>query len=102
MPFPSPGELPNPGIEPRFPTFQADSLPAEPQGKPTREECCKMKYKVKIRRLFNIYHDWLFQWGLSAGRGLVKSGYFIPFHANNLRFFSDDQRHLRNNVKLIS
>ena len=29
-PFPSPGDLPNPGIEPR----KADSLPAEPQGKP--------------------------------------------------------------------
>ena len=33
-PFPSPGDLPNPGIEPRSPTLQADSLPAEPQGKP--------------------------------------------------------------------
>ena len=32
--FPSPGDLPNPGIEPRTPTLQADSLPAEPQGKP--------------------------------------------------------------------
>ena len=31
---PSPGDLPNPGIEPRSPTFQAYSLPAEPQGKP--------------------------------------------------------------------
>ena len=31
--FPSPGDLPNPGIEPRSPTLQADSLPAEPQGK---------------------------------------------------------------------
>ena len=31
---PSPGDLPNPGIEPRSPTLQADSLPAEPQGKP--------------------------------------------------------------------
>ena len=29
-----PGHLPNPGIEPRSPTLQADSLPAEPQGKP--------------------------------------------------------------------
>ena len=28
--FPSPGDLPNPGIEPRFPTLQVDSLPAEP------------------------------------------------------------------------
>ena len=33
-PFPSPGDLPNPGIKPRCPTLQADSLPAEPQGKP--------------------------------------------------------------------
>ena len=33
-PFPSPGDLPNPGIEPRSPTLQADSLPAEPQEKP--------------------------------------------------------------------
>ena len=28
------GDLPNPGIEPRSPALQADSLPAEPQGKP--------------------------------------------------------------------
>ena len=34
QPFPSPGDLPNPGIEPRFPTLQVDSLRAEPQGKP--------------------------------------------------------------------
>ena len=32
--FPSPGDLPNPGIEPRSPALQADSSPAEPQGKP--------------------------------------------------------------------
>ena len=33
QPFPSPGDLPNPGIEPRSPALQADSLPAELQGK---------------------------------------------------------------------
>ena len=38
--FPSPRDLSNPGIEPRSPTLQADSLPAEPQGEPT----CKTKY----------------------------------------------------------
>ena len=32
--FPPPGDLPNPGIEPRSPTLWVDSLPAEPQGKP--------------------------------------------------------------------
>ena len=31
---PSPEDLPNPGMEPRSPALQVDSLPAEPQGKP--------------------------------------------------------------------
>ena len=34
QPFPSPGDLSNPGIKPRSPALQVDSLPAEPQGKP--------------------------------------------------------------------
>ena len=33
LPLPSPGDLPNPGIEPRSPTMQADTLPFEPWGK---------------------------------------------------------------------
>jgi len=32
-PFPSPGDLADPGIEPRSPALQADSLPSEPPGK---------------------------------------------------------------------
>ena len=31
--FPSPGDLPNPGVEPRSPTLHEDSLPAEPPGR---------------------------------------------------------------------
>ena len=34
LPFPSPGDLPDPGIEPGSPTLQADALPSEPPGKP--------------------------------------------------------------------
>ena len=34
LPFPSPGALPDPGIEPWSPTLQADALPSEPPGKP--------------------------------------------------------------------
>ena len=34
LPFPSPGDLPNPGIKPGFPALQADSLPTELHGKP--------------------------------------------------------------------
>ena len=33
-PFPSPGDLPIPGIEPGSPALQADALPSEPSGKP--------------------------------------------------------------------
>ena len=35
LPFPSPGDLPDPGIEPVSPTLQVDYLLSEPQ----REEC---------------------------------------------------------------
>ena len=33
FPFPSPGDLPNPGIKPRSPALQSDSLLSEPPGK---------------------------------------------------------------------
>ena len=36
LPFPSPGDLPNPGIEPGSPALQADALSSEPPGKHTR------------------------------------------------------------------
>ena len=34
LPFPSPGDLPHPGSEPRSPALQADSLPTKPPGEP--------------------------------------------------------------------
>ena len=42
LPFPSPGYLPNTGIEPRSPTLQADSLLSEPRGAP-------ISTKVKVK-----------------------------------------------------
>ena len=41
LPFPSPGDLHNPGIEPRSPALQTDALPSEPPGKP--------KYSIKAK-----------------------------------------------------
>ena len=35
LPFPSPGDLPDPGIEPWSPALQTDTLPSEPPGKST-------------------------------------------------------------------
>ena len=42
LPFPSPGDLPDPGIEPRSPALQADVLTSEPPGKPKGEEYFQM------------------------------------------------------------
>ena len=36
LPFPSPGDLPDPGIKSRSPALRADALPSEPQGKAPR------------------------------------------------------------------
>ena len=38
LPFPSPGDLPNPRIEPWSPSLQADALPPGPPGKPPKDE----------------------------------------------------------------
>ena len=43
LPFPSPGDLPDPGTEPRSPTLQADALTSEPQ-----MACIKENEKLKI------------------------------------------------------
>ena len=40
LPFPSPGDLPDPGIEPRSPALQADMLPSELLGKPGLQFLC--------------------------------------------------------------
>ena len=68
QPFPSPGDLPNPGIEPRSPELQADSLPAEPQGKPmcmyvcvcpqTKETEMKINKKdyIKVKIFCKLLH----------------------------------------------
>ena len=36
VPFPSPGDLPHPGIEPGSPALEADALASEPPGKPSK------------------------------------------------------------------
>ena len=51
LPFPSPGDLPDPGIEPGFPPLQADTLLSEPQGSPStcyRVWAKKWKKKKKV------------------------------------------------------
>ena len=45
LPFPSPRDLCNPGIEPGTPAFQADSLLSEPPAKPHWNRMCKKEYR---------------------------------------------------------
>ena len=50
LPFPSPGDLPNPGIELRSPTSQVDALSFEPLGKPYMQSTsCKMSVWMKCK-----------------------------------------------------
>ena len=48
LPFPSPGDLPHPGIEPGSLALQADSLPSEPPGKPDNT-CMRSETRKKWR-----------------------------------------------------
>jgi len=50
LPFPSPGNLPDPGIESGSPALEADALTSEPPGKPKT----KMVQKLKIEEGFNV------------------------------------------------
>ena len=55
LPFPSPGDLPDAGIEPRSPALQADALPSEPPG----------KLSLSIYMYIHIHFQILFHYGLS-------------------------------------
>ena len=51
VPFPSPGDLPNPGIKPRSPALQADSLPSQPLGKSKVAQGLKNRLPVQETRV---------------------------------------------------
>ena len=56
FPSSSPGDLPDPGIESRTSTMQADALPSEPPGKPPEEVWhCSISFCLSLRSI--IEHD---------------------------------------------
>ena len=76
-PFPSPGNPPNPRIEPRSPTLQADSLPAEPPGKPKNTE---MGSLFLLQQIFptqesnqSLLHCWCILYQLNY-QGILTTG----------------------------
>ena len=51
LPFPAPGDLPNPGIEPRSPALQTDTLPSESPRKPSSEQSvCEEGMELPVSR----------------------------------------------------
>ena len=72
LPFPSPGNLPDPGIKPRCPALQADSLPSELRGRPIeinselKEKDNMFKiilgYSYLIFYLFTQFNTYLTYW----------------------------------------
>ena len=73
LPCPSPGDLPDPGIEPGSPVLQVNSLPTEPTGKPNRLLNFVKYFSVSVEMIifFSLYsivvvivqllsHVWLF------------------------------------------
>ena len=93
------GNLPNPGIEPRSPTLQADSLPTEPQGKPKNIGMGSLSF---LQQIFLLYTHlvqgawrvfcgilrvclWL-AWNCLPGPGLFRSRWYfslVPSLKNN-------------------
>ena len=61
LPYPPPpGDLPNPGIKPRSPALQADSLPAEPLEKPFLVAlCCRHLKNCKCRESLSLNSTYL-------------------------------------------
>ena len=59
QPFPSSGDLPNPGIKPRSPALWADSLPAEPRGKPS----WYVRYVMYIC-IYYVYVYYVYMYGM--------------------------------------
>ena len=54
MRFPSPGDLPDPGIKPGSPALQADVLPSEPPGKPPIKMSVLLKMIYKLVQFSSV------------------------------------------------
>ena len=62
LPFPPPGDPPHPGIEPRSPILQADSLPSEPPRKPFYSYSYVNVYTTEHKEFASWTHQRLLVW----------------------------------------
>ena len=87
LPFPSPGDLPDPGIEPGSPALHADSLPSEPQGSPDFPQVGKSYFKYPLFCISDVVrfdgNSWPAPQALLSNSQCRKQSYFcisrLPF-----------------------
>jgi len=76
----SPGDLPNPGIKPRYPILQANSLPAEPHRKPKNTGMGSLSL---LKRIFPAQES---NWGLLHCRWIL---YQLSYQGRGKIFVND-------------
>ena len=85
LPFPSPGDLPDPGIKPGSPTLQADALPSEHQGRFLLYNTANQFMKVKVRQSCLTLCDPVdYIWFMELSRPEYKLCTAQPFRATGL------------------
>ena len=78
LPFPSPGDHPNPGIQPRSPSLQADALTSEPPGKP----------KVKLLNCVHLFETpWTVAYQTSPSMGFSRQEYWSGLPLPSLKWY---------------
>ena len=113
LPCPSPGDLPNLGIEPRSPISQAESLPSEPPGKPPFPTVILNWYPICIikpkglcfSKLFPSSHKWLFLFSTMKRKNRCFSPLSLLTWKNNMcqsRKFQEKYGHTGKGSHLIS
>ena len=83
VPFPSPGDLPDPGIKPGLLTLQAGSLPSESQGKSKSLQGWYFSHEVKTRSVLNSGHSTSDNYKTLAFSGTLSSTGWLFYKGNS-------------------
>ena len=86
LPFPSPGNLPDPGIEPRSPALQADTLTSQPPGKPLGSDKFRLDKDLQVGSVCCDEESWAAFPGGTAGGLWASAGWFFFFLMCNLLY----------------
>ena len=73
--MPSPGDLPDPGIEPRSPALRADALPSEPSGKLFKDVFIYL-FLVLLSRVRLFATPWTVTYQASLSMGFSRQEYW--------------------------